>query len=63
MPFSLGSTKLSGRPAETPKIFAKTPKVLEIPENVAEIPKISEKSHMLTLSGVPDIFTESPDLF
>jgi hypothetical protein len=37
MVFSLRSPNLSGRPAETPKAFAKTLKVSEIPE-------ISEKN-------------------
>jgi hypothetical protein len=44
MVFSVRSSKLSGGPAETPKVS-------EIPENFAEIPKISEKRQMLTLFG------------
>jgi hypothetical protein len=51
MTFSLRSTKLPGRPAEIPKIFAETPKLSEISKNFVEIPKISEKRQMLTLSG------------
>jgi hypothetical protein len=41
MPFSLRSKKLSNGSAETPKIFAVTPKVSEILKNFTEIPKIS----------------------
>jgi hypothetical protein len=50
MAFALNSPKLSGRPAQTPKIFAETPNVLEIPVNFVEIREIFEKREMLTLS-------------
>jgi hypothetical protein len=51
MAFSLRLPKLSGGPVEIPKIFAETPKVLEILKNIVEILKFFEKRQMLTLSG------------
>jgi hypothetical protein len=49
MAFSLRSPKLSGGPAETPKIFAETPKVSEIPKNLWRLRRFLRE--MLTSFG------------